>query len=47
MNKIKLIAGTSHPELAKKIAKNLKVELTPVTIKSLLMVKFMPELRKK
>lgn len=33
MNKIKLIAGTSHPELAKKIAKNLKVELTPVTIK--------------
>jgi ribose-phosphate pyrophosphokinase len=33
MNKIRLIAGTSHPELAKKIAKNLKIELTPVTIK--------------
>ena len=35
MNKIRLIAGTSHPELAKKIAKNLKIELTPVTIKKL------------
>lgn len=33
MNKIKLIAGTSHPELANKIAKELGVELTPTTIK--------------
>ncbi|MFA5749831.1 MAG: ribose-phosphate pyrophosphokinase [Candidatus Shapirobacteria bacterium] len=33
MNGIKLIAGTSHPELAKKIAKKLNISLTPVIIK--------------
>ncbi len=33
MNKIKLIAGSSHPELARKIAKNLKIDLVPTVIK--------------
>jgi ribose-phosphate pyrophosphokinase len=33
MNGIQLIAGTSHPELAQKIAKRLKIPLTPITIK--------------
>jgi len=33
MNGIQLIAGTSHPVLAKKIAKRLKIDLTPVLIK--------------
>ena len=32
MNGIQLIAGTSHPELAKKISKKLKIPLTPTTI---------------
>lgn len=36
MRELKLIAGTSHPELAKKIAKALRVPLTPVTIKKFL-----------
>jgi len=33
MNGIQLIAGTSHPELALKISKKLKIPLTPITIK--------------
>ena len=33
MNGIQLIAGTSHPELARKIAKKLKLTLTPTIIK--------------
>jgi ribose-phosphate pyrophosphokinase len=33
MNGMQLIAGTSHPELAKKIAKKLKINLTPTIIK--------------
>lgn len=33
MNKIRLIAGTSHPKLALSIAKKLKVKLIPTTIK--------------
>ena len=36
MRGIKLIAGTSHPELAKKIAKELRIPLTPITIKKFL-----------
>lgn len=36
MKGIKLIAGTSHPELAEKIAKRLNLPLTPVTIKKFL-----------
>ena len=36
MKGIKFIAGTSHPELAKKIAKELRLPLTPVTIKKFL-----------
>ncbi len=36
MRELKLIAGTSHPELAKKIAKELRMPLTPVTIKKFL-----------
>ena len=36
MNKIKLIAGSSHPELAKKIAKELRIPLTPVVTKKFL-----------
>lgn len=34
MNGIQLIAGSSHPDLAKKISKKLKIPLTPVTIKN-------------
>ncbi|MDD4937976.1 MAG: ribose-phosphate pyrophosphokinase [Candidatus Shapirobacteria bacterium] len=33
MNGIQIIAGTSHPELAKKIAKKLNIPLTPIIIK--------------
>jgi ribose-phosphate pyrophosphokinase len=33
MKGIKLIAGTSHPKLAEKIAKRLKLPLTPVEVK--------------
>jgi ribose-phosphate pyrophosphokinase len=33
MNGVQLIAGTSHPKLAEKISKKLKIPLTPVTIK--------------
>jgi len=33
MNGIKLIAGTSHPELAEKISKDLGMELTPIVVK--------------
>lgn len=33
MNGIKIIAGSSHPELAKKVAKKLNIPLTPVIIK--------------
>jgi ribose-phosphate pyrophosphokinase len=33
MNGIKLIAGTSHPELASKIAKELHKNLTPIIVK--------------
>jgi len=36
MKGIKLIAGSSHPELAAKIAKKLNLPLTPVTIKKFL-----------
>jgi len=34
MNGIQLIAGSSHPVLASKISKKLKIPLTPVTIKN-------------
>lgn len=34
MNGIQLIAGSSHPELAKKISRKLKIPLTPVTVKN-------------
>lgn len=30
--KLKLITGSSHPELAKEIAKHLKIKLTPITL---------------
>jgi ribose-phosphate pyrophosphokinase len=33
MNELKLIAGTSHPDLAEKIAKELGVKLTPIADK--------------
>lgn len=33
MNGIQLIAGSSHPKLAQKISKKIKIPLTPVTIK--------------
>jgi len=33
MNELRLIAGSSHPELAKKIAKKMKIPLTSVLIK--------------
>lgn len=34
MNNIQIISGSSHPELAKKISKKLKISLTPVVIKN-------------
>ena len=36
MNKIKLIAGSSHPELAKKISEELRIPLMPVVTKKFL-----------